>query len=230
MICQNACRPKKRVKAVQQQLRGASKNSAFEATLKAMLKAARKKRSIARLGSHDVLRRFGMPPKMLAVIRHFHEGMRARVRTDDGQYSEWFDVGQGLRQGCNLAPLLFNLFFAAMLMVAVAEFDKDPKVTADMVKIGTQVEYTGKKGRSAGKKTTVVTDAEALWAMLYADDAAIVSCSQEILEKMISVIVRVVGLFGLMVSEPKTEIMCMLERWRGAWDTEAGRRATACFV
>ncbi|CAB1112068.1 unnamed protein product [Ectocarpus sp. CCAP 1310/34] len=74
-----------------------------------------------------------------------------------------------------------------MPMVAVAEFDKDPKVTADMVKIGTQVEYTGKKGRSAGKKTTVVTDAEALWAMLYADDAAIVSRSPESLEKMMSV-------------------------------------------
>ncbi|CAB1105889.1 unnamed protein product [Ectocarpus sp. CCAP 1310/34] len=76
-------------------------------------------------------------------------------------------------------------------MVAVAEFDKDPKVKAGMVKIGTQVEYTGKKGRSAGKKTTVVTDAEALWAMLYADDAAIVSRSPESLEKMMSVIVRV---------------------------------------
>ncbi|CAB1121541.1 unnamed protein product [Ectocarpus sp. CCAP 1310/34] len=58
-----------------------------------------------------------------------------------------------------------------------------------MVKIGTQVEYTGKKGRSAGKKATVVTDAEALWAMLYADDAAIVSRSPESLEKMISVMV-----------------------------------------
>ena len=78
-----------------------------------------------------------------------------------------------------------------------------------MVKIGTQVEYTGKKGRSAGKKTMVVTDVEALWAMLYADDAAIVSRSPESLEKMMSVIVRVAGLFGLMVSEPKTEIMCM---------------------
>ncbi|CAB1102284.1 unnamed protein product [Ectocarpus sp. CCAP 1310/34] len=99
-----------------------------------------------------------------------------------------------------------------MLMVAVAEFDKDPKVTADVVKIGTQVEYTGKKGRSAGKKTTVVTDAEALWAMLYADDAAIVLRSPESLEKMMSVIVRVAGLFGLMVSEPKTEIMCMLPK------------------
>ncbi|CAB1116823.1 unnamed protein product [Ectocarpus sp. CCAP 1310/34] len=116
----------------------------------------------------DVLRRFGVPPKML--------------------------------------------FFASMLMVAVAGFDKYPKVTADMVKIGTQVEYTGKKGRSAGKKTTVVTDAEALWAMLYADDAAIVSRSPESLEKMMSVIVRVAGLFGLMVSEPKTEIMCMLPK------------------
>ncbi|CAB1110175.1 unnamed protein product [Ectocarpus sp. CCAP 1310/34] len=38
----------KEIKAAQQQLRGASKNSACEATLKAMLKAARKKRSIAR--------------------------------------------------------------------------------------------------------------------------------------------------------------------------------------
>ncbi|CAB1102529.1 unnamed protein product [Ectocarpus sp. CCAP 1310/34] len=32
----------KEIKAAQQQLRGVSKNSAFEATLKAMLKAARK--------------------------------------------------------------------------------------------------------------------------------------------------------------------------------------------
>ncbi|CAB1107388.1 unnamed protein product [Ectocarpus sp. CCAP 1310/34] len=38
----------KEIEAAQQQLRGASKNSAFEETLKAMLKAARKKRSIAR--------------------------------------------------------------------------------------------------------------------------------------------------------------------------------------
>ncbi|CAB1118815.1 unnamed protein product [Ectocarpus sp. CCAP 1310/34] len=163
--------------------------SAFEATVSCFVDLTKAYDSVDRDLLWDVFRRFGVPPKMLAVIRHFHEGMRARVRTDDGQYSEWFDVGQGLRQGCNLAPLLFNLFFAAMLMVAVAEFDKDPKdpkVTADMVKIGTQVEYTGKKGRSAGRKTTVVTDAEALWAMLYADDAAIVSRSPESLEKMMS--------------------------------------------
>ena len=61
-----------------------------------------------------VLARFGVPETMLTVIRQFHEGMRARVRTDDGEHSEWFDVTQGLRQGCVLSPLLFNTFFAAV--------------------------------------------------------------------------------------------------------------------
>ena len=159
----------------------------------------------------DVLRRFGLPPKMLAVIHHFHEGMRARVRTDDRHCSDWFDVGQGLRQGCNLAPLLFNLFFAAMLMVSVDEFAKDTEVMADMVKIGNPV-ATGKKGGKAGEAAISVMDPAALWGMLYADDAGIVSRSPESLEKMMSIIVRVAGWFGLMVSEPKTETMCMLPK------------------
>ena len=154
----------------------------------------------------SVLRRFGVPPKMLAVIRQFHDGMRARVRMDDGTCSDWFDVGQGLRQGCNLAPLLFNLFFAAMLMVAVDEFSGDEQVMTDMVKIRSKV-TEGK-----GKNAKVVEAVKSLWGMLYADDAGIVSRSPGSLEKMMSAIVRVAGLFGLMVSEPKTEIMCMLAK------------------
>ena len=46
--------------------------------------------------------------------------------------------------------------------------------------------------------------------MLYAYDAGIVSRSPESLEKMVSVIVCVAGLIGLVVSEPKTEITCLL--------------------
>ena len=66
----------------------------------------------------DVLARFGVPLRMLAVIRQLRDGMLACVRLDDGECSDMFDVGQGLRQGCVPAPLLFNMFFMAVLRVA----------------------------------------------------------------------------------------------------------------
>ena len=43
-----------------------------------------------------VLARAGIPAEMIAVIRKFHVGMRARVRMDDGELSDWFPVTQGL--------------------------------------------------------------------------------------------------------------------------------------
>ena len=55
---------------------------------------------------------------MLTVIRHFHDGMHAFVLLDDGECSDKFDVRQGLRQGFELAPLLFNMVFTAVLRVA----------------------------------------------------------------------------------------------------------------
>ena len=59
-----------------------------------------------------MLARAGVPSVTIDVIRQFHDGMRARVRMDVGELSEWFEATQGLRQGCVLLPLLFNIFFA----------------------------------------------------------------------------------------------------------------------
>ena len=40
----------------------------------------------------QVLTRIGVPPQMIAVIRQFHDEMRACVRPDDGVCSDWFEV------------------------------------------------------------------------------------------------------------------------------------------
>ena len=43
-----------------------------------------------------------------------HDGMREEV-TVDGQMTPEFDVCNGLRQGCVIAPTLFNLYFVLVM-------------------------------------------------------------------------------------------------------------------
>ena len=50
----------------------------------------------------------------MRIIKSLHNGMLASVRVRGG-VSESFVVSNGLRQGCTLAPMLFNLYFAAVV-------------------------------------------------------------------------------------------------------------------
>ena len=61
-----------------------------------------------------MLERFGVPPVLLVVIRSFHVDVRAAVLIK-GRYSDSFAVGNGVRQWCTIAPVLFNLYLCAMV-------------------------------------------------------------------------------------------------------------------
>ena len=89
--------------------------------------------SVDRVQLWEVLARFGVPPRMIKVIRMFHDGMRARVQLDDGDFSAWFNVCQGLRQGCVLSPLLFTFIFAAVIVVVLQRFAEVPLIVSDLV-------------------------------------------------------------------------------------------------
>ena len=124
------------------------------------------------------------------------------MRNDDGICSEWLKVAQGLRQGCVLAPLLFNIFFLVMLLVTLQQFSEDTYILADLVYLKEQL---GKLGWEAALECV----RRAVWGMLYADDACIVSRSPRGLELLMAVSVKVCGAFGLTVSDKKTETMQM---------------------
>jgi len=65
----------------------------------------------------EILLKTGYPTDFVTIIRSFHEGMRASA-IENGEVSPNFEVTNGTKQGCGLAPLLFVNFFSMMLRVA----------------------------------------------------------------------------------------------------------------
>ena len=150
----------------------------------------------------QVLTRIGVPPQMIAVIRQFHDGTGACVRPDDDVCSDWFEVEQGLRQGCVLSPLLFNIFYAAVLNVVLQRFSEEPAILADLV-------HLKEPSTSVGPEPAMAYVRCAVWGILYADDACVVLRSPQGLAKKMEVIVEVCRAFALTVSAKKTETMCI---------------------
>ena len=61
--------------------------------------------------SHDglwkIMDKFGCPPRSIAMVRQFHDGMQTRVQKD-GEFSEPFEVTNWVKQGCVMAQTLFS--------------------------------------------------------------------------------------------------------------------------
>ena len=112
-------------------------------------------------------------------------------------------MAQGFRQGCVLSPLLFNDFFAAILLVALERFGKDAGIHADIIHLKEQP-------TKVISETALGCVRRAIWGMLYAGDACIMSRSPRGMGRMMTAIfVEVFGTFGLAISKSKTEAMCM---------------------
>ena len=55
------------------------------------------------------MRHYGVEEKFVNVCEKLDSGMETSV-VMNGAKSRWFGVERGLRQGCPLSPLLFNIY------------------------------------------------------------------------------------------------------------------------
>ena len=51
----------------------------------------------------------GIPDYLTCLLRNLYAGQEATVRTGQGT-TDWFQIGNGVHQGCIQSPCLFNLY------------------------------------------------------------------------------------------------------------------------
>ena len=71
----------------------------------------------------------------MTIMKAFHDGMQARVSAG-GILSDPFQVTVGVKQGCMLAPVIFNIFMAAITILTRHKLDKDNGIAFDTASMG----------------------------------------------------------------------------------------------
>jgi hypothetical protein len=152
---------------------------------------------VCREGLWLIMAKFGCPDTLIKIVREFHDGMSARVQDCNG-VSEPFQVSNGVKQGCVLAPTLFSMMFAAMLNTAFSQgsFGVDLRYRMD----GKLFNLRRLQAKTKVKK-------ECARDLLFADDCALCAGSQEDMQKSVDLFAAACADFGLTISLKKTEVL-----------------------
>ena len=153
--------------------------------------------TVSRDGLWKIMAKFGCPPRYIAMVRQFHDGMQARVQ-NDGEYSEPFPVTNGVKQCCVMAPTLFSMMFSAMLTDAFQDVDAGLPI---------RYRFDGKllNLRRLQAKSKVQTDV--VDKLLYADDLAENAKSEEKMQGAVDRMSKACDNFQLTISTKKTEVV-----------------------
>lgn len=144
-----------------------------------------------------ILSKLGCPAKFTTLIQLFHEDMTGQVLSN-GEYTDSFNISNGVKQGCCLAPVLFNLYFTQVLTHAVKDLD-----IGIYIKYRTDGSLFDLRRLNARTKTIekLILDA------LFADDCALMAHTEDHLQTILNCFADASKLFGLTISLGKTEVL-----------------------
>ncbi len=127
-----------------------------------------------------ILHSYGIPSKIISIIKTFYEHFECRVITGNN-LSEWFLVQSGVRQGCIISPIRF--------LVAI-----------DWITTNTTAD------RSRGIQWTLFSQLEDLD---FADDLALLSTNQYDMQVKTDRLNNFARQVGLSINTSKTQVMCV---------------------
>ena len=141
-----------------------------------------------------ILQKTNLSKKTQRLLQDLHTGTRACVKAY-GEQSDFFEVNRGVRQGCVLAPALFNIFLDHVVRVAL-----------DGCHHGVHLRYTVNneiriRPIRQGERDALVQ------ILLYADDMVLMCDTTQGLVEMVTRLDAVTQQWGLDISQPKTKIL-----------------------
>ena len=152
---------------------------------------------VSRDGLFKILAKIGCPPTLLSIVKSFHDNMKGTVLYD-GATSDPFNILSGVKQGCVLAPTLFGIFFATLLKHAFGK-------STEGIYLRTRSDGNLFKLSRLRAKTRV--HEKYVRDLLFADDAAITTHTQEDLQRLLDRFSDACRHFGLTISLAKTQVM-----------------------
>ena len=108
-----------------------------------------------------------------------------------------------MRQGCVIAPLLFNIYMDFVVKQALAQMPDG---------CGVKLAYRVDGKLESIDRSKGATSMELISLLLYADDMVLLSSKEEELAAMLKVMDRVSAGLGLRINASKTEIMAIPKR------------------
>lgn len=133
----------------------------------------------------ELLKRIGVDWRDRRLICNLYMEQTAAVRVAD-ECSDYSKVGRGVRQGCCLSPLLFNVYTEMMMLEAIEDVEEGVKVGGKLVK-----------------------------DVRFADDQGMVANSELGLQKLMDGVVRAAEEYGMKVNGKKTKAMRISRRGIG---------------
>ena len=125
-----------------------------------------------------ILKEMGIPDTLTCLLRNLYAGQEATVRTRQGT-TDWFQIGEGVYQGCILSPWLFNLY----------------------------AEYIMRNSRLEEAQVGIKTAWRNINNLRYADDTTLIAESEEEWKRLLMKVKEESEKIGLKLSIQKTKII-----------------------